>query len=240
MRKKLRGDALVSEIAARQHGVIHVTQLLACGLSRTGISRRRAAGRLQPIHRGVYAVGHAGLSSRGRWKAATLALGAKAVLSHQSAAVLWGMLRERYGYPHVTVPGSGDRPRRDGIVTHRSTTLTRTDITIRDGIPVTTPRRTLDDLPQILSPRLVRAARRQAEFDRLPLGASHVSDRTRSELERDLLRLCRRHRLPPPEVNVKIAEFTVDFLWRPQRLIVEVDGYHSHSGRQAFTDDRDP
>ena len=188
--------------------------------------------------RGVYAVGHAGLSSRGRWKAATLALGANAVLSHQSAAELWGMLRERHGYPHVTVPGTADRPRRDRIVTHRSTTLTRRDNTIKDGIPVTTPGRTLEDLPQILEPKLVRAACRQAEFDRLPLGTDHRTDRTRSELERDLLRLFRRHRLPPPEVNASLGAYTVDFLWRPQRLIVEVDGYQSHSGRQAFTDDR--
>ena len=148
------------------------------------------------------------------------------------------MLRERHGYPHVTLPGKADRPRRDKIVTHRSTTITRRDTTIRDGIPVTTPARTLDDLTRVLGPKLVRVARRQAEFDRLTLGANHVSDRTRSELEQDFLRLCRRHRIPVPEVNVRIQEFTVDFIWRPQRLIAEVDGYAAHSGRQAFTDDR--
>ena len=70
----------------------------------------------------------------------------------------------------------------------------------------------------MVEPKLVRAARRQAEFNRL--------------------RLCRRHCVPPPEVNVRIEAFTVDFLWRRQNLIVEVDGYGAHSGRQAFRDDR--
>jgi very-short-patch-repair endonuclease len=239
MRQKLGGaDAAVAEIAARQHGVIHISQLLAAGLDHAAIRRRVRSGRLHRIHRGVYAVGHPGLSTRGRWKAATLALGAKSVLSHQSAAELWGMLKERGGDPHVTIPGTGDRPRRAHILTHRSATLTRKDIAIRAGIAVTTPRRTLDDLPQVLPARLVRAARRQAEFDRLYLGADHRSDRTRSELERDFRALCRRHRLPPPEVNARLGPFTVDFLWREQRLIVEIDGYRAHSGRQAFTDDR--
>ncbi len=52
------------------------------------------------------------------------------------------------------------------------------------------------------------------------------------------LRLCRRHRLPLPEVNVRMGPFVVDFLWRRQSLIVETDGYRFHRGRQAFEDDR--
>ena len=66
-----------------------------------------------------------------------------------------------------------------------------------------------------------------------------ATDHTRSELESALLRLCRRHRLPAPEVNVPIGPYTVDFLWREQRLVVEVDGYAAHRGRQAFEDDRE-
>jgi very-short-patch-repair endonuclease len=78
---------------------------------------------------------------------------------------------------------------------------------------------------------------RQAEFAKLPLGPV-VSDRTRSDLERDFLRLCRRHRIPRPEVNVKIGPWTVDFLWRGERLAVETDFYDYHRGRVAFQDDR--
>ena len=61
---------------------------------------------------------------------------------------------------------------------------------------------------------------------------------TRSELERRFLRLCRRHRLPTPEVNVRIGPFIVDFLWRDRALIVETDGYRFHRGRSAFEGDR--
>jgi very-short-patch-repair endonuclease len=238
MRNIARGpDAVVTEIAARQHGVIHIRQLLAAGLSRAGVSRRVAAGRLHSVHHGVYAVGHAGLSNRGRWKAATLALGPTAVLSHRSAAELWGMLKEIGGLPHVTLPGAGDRPRRKDRWTHRSSTLTRTETTIHDGIPVTVPARTLADLRRTVSPALVRKARREAEYLRLPLSPADRGDGTASGLEHDFLRLCRRHRLPEPEVNIRVDSFTVDFLWRRHRLVVEVDGYGAHSGWQAFQDD---
>ncbi|HEY2335514.1 MAG TPA: DUF559 domain-containing protein [Solirubrobacterales bacterium] len=72
----------------------------------------------------------------------------------------------------------------------------------------------------------------------LPTGPEIGRDRTRSDLEHDFLRLCRRHRLPAPEVNVRIGAHLVDFLWRDRRLIVETDGYRYHRGRQAFEDDR--
>jgi hypothetical protein len=85
-------DAGVARFAARQHGVVSVSQLLAAGLTRTAIARRVAARRLHPVFRGVYAVGHAGLSNEGRWIAAVLACGEGAALSHRSAAELWAML----------------------------------------------------------------------------------------------------------------------------------------------------
>src|SRR5690606_7261596 len=93
MRRNLvEADRLVARIAARQHGVISVRQLHAAGLDSAAIARRVTRGLLHRIHRGVYAVGHRGLTARGRWKAATLACGEGAVLSHRSAAELWGML----------------------------------------------------------------------------------------------------------------------------------------------------
>jgi very-short-patch-repair endonuclease len=72
----------------------------------------------------------------------------------------------------------------------------------------------------------------------LPIGAESGRDRTRSDLERDFSRLCRRHGLPAPEVNVRVGQFLVDFLWREQMLVVETDGYRYHGGRAAFEDDR--
>ena len=53
-----------------------------------------------------------------------------------------------------------------------------------------------------------------------------------------MLALCRRHRLPRPEVNVKVDRFEVDFLWRHHRLIAEVDGWDAHRSRSAFEEDR--
>ncbi len=88
---------MIAAIAARQHGVITFEQLLKAGLSQSGISRRVKAGRLHRIHKGVYAVGHRGLSREGWWMAAVLACGQGAVLSHSSAAALWGMRDRRDG-----------------------------------------------------------------------------------------------------------------------------------------------
>jgi very-short-patch-repair endonuclease len=83
-----------------------------------------------------------------------------------------------------------------------------------------------------------RRALRQADVLGLPIGPVADRDRTRSDLEREFLRLCQRHDLPVPEVNVRLGGHLVDFLWRDHRLAVETDGYRYHRGRQAFEDDR--
>jgi len=62
-------------------------------------------------------------------------------------------------------------------------------------------------------------------------------DRTRSDLERDFLEICRRYRLPTPEVNVEVGPYLADFLWRERKLIVETDSYRYHRGQQAFRED---
>ncbi len=61
---------------------------------------------------------------------------------------------------------------------------------------------------------------------------------TRSEAERKLLELLRDARLPPPETNARVLGYEVDFLWRAQKLVVEVDGYAFHGHRAAFERDR--
>jgi very-short-patch-repair endonuclease len=225
--------------------------MLWVGVLPSGISDRVTAGRLHRIHRGVYAAGHPNIGNEGRWMAAVLACGDDAVLSHRSAAALWRVLPQGRGVPaagtsgssregviEVTVPGSGGRAIRSGIKVHRSQTLQPGDRTIRDGIPVTNPMRTLEDLRRTLPREKFAAALRQAEFLRLPIGDRLSPDRTRSELEARFLAVCRRHRLPQPEVNVRVDRFLVDFLWRAQRLIVELDGWESHRTRSAFEEDR--
>jgi very-short-patch-repair endonuclease len=109
-------------------------------------------------------------------------------------------------------------------------------LSLRNGIPVTSVARTIDDLRGVVAPRLVRRAIRQAEIAGMRVDGVK-SDRTRSDLERDFLRLCRRHGLPRPEVNVKVGRWRVDFLWPTQRLAVETDSWGYHRGSVAFEDD---
>jgi very-short-patch-repair endonuclease len=231
-------DLAAARVAARQHGVISTEQLHAAGIDKSATTRRTKSGRLHRIYRGVYAVGHAGLSRKGRWKAATLACGVGAALSHRSAAELWEMLEVSDGPVHVSVPVAGGRARRDGIVIHRQPSLTAAETTLRDAIPVTRPTRTLIDVRTSLPPGEFRRAVREAEIRGLPIDArALVPDGTASELEGTFLRLCRRERLPTPEVNVWIGRDRVDFLWRPCRVVVETDSYRYHRGSVAFEND---
>lgn len=233
--RRAQADAAVAWIAARHHGVLTLAQLRSAGLTDTQIKGRVRSGRIHRIHRGVYAVGHRGLSHHGRWLAAVLACGGGAALSHRAAAELYTLLPSTRGVIDVTVPGRGGRSKRPHLRVHRSS-LPETATTTRHGIRVTTPARTLADLKRVVLPGVHRKALRQSEYLRLPIGEI-VTDGTRSELERDFLRLCHRHHLPRPEVNVAIGPFTVDFLWPDARLVVETDTYRTHGGAQAFEDD---
>lgn len=170
-----------------------------------------------------------------------------AALSHRSAAELWGLLLPRDGLIEVSVSGSGGKKGRREIRVHRSLSLLPAHVTLRSGIPVTTPARTIADLCRVvvkpgrsglISPWELRRAIRQAEVFGLPLGDDVESDGTRSDLEGDFLHLCRRYRLPAPKVNIRVGPHLVDFLWRDRRLIVETDSFAYHGGRTAFQDDR--
>ena len=160
------------------------------------------------------------------------------MLSHLSAAGLWELLPPLLAPVHVTVPTDGGRSRRPGIRLHRSPHLPVDATTHQHSIAVTTPARTLKDLRGVLPARKYRQAVREAAYRNLDLGHI-VHDRTRSDPERDFVRLCRRHHLPGPEVNVPIGRFTVDFLWPTERLVVETDAWSSHRGDQAFEDDHE-
>ena len=251
-------DSEVARVAGRQHGAIARWQLEDAGLGARAIRNRVSRGQLHRIHRGVYAVGHRGLSLHGRFMAAVLACGSDAVLSHVSAAVLWELLRPIDGPVHVTTPRTSGRSRRPGIHLHRCPSLNphpepspspaysqqeggrrgRLLVTYRHNIPVTSVSRTIEDLRRtsFLEPHLVRRAIRQAELKNYRL--DHIkTDRTRSDLEALLLAIVRRYRLPRPEVNVKLGRWTVDFLWRSQLIVVETDFWSYHRGSVAFEDD---
>ncbi|MGN6274960.1 MAG: type IV toxin-antitoxin system AbiEi family antitoxin domain-containing protein, partial [Solirubrobacterales bacterium] len=121
--KRSTEDSRVAEIASRQHGVVTLRQLEEAGLGRRGASKRVEKGQLHRIHRGVYAVGHRAPSFHARWMAAVLACGEGAVLSHSSAAALWGLLRPIDGPIHVSIPTQQSRRSRRGIHLHRCPSL---------------------------------------------------------------------------------------------------------------------
>jgi very-short-patch-repair endonuclease len=236
--KGATNDARIAALAARQHGIVTARQLRELGIGRGAVEARLARGALHRVYRGVYAVGHAGLGREAEYTAAVLACGDGAVLSHRSAAELWDLLRPEDGPVHVSLASSNGRCRRDGIRLHRSS-FAPGELTRRADIPVTTPSRTILDLrASDLEPRLVRHAIRQAQHSKYRLDPRLEPDRTRSDLELDFTVLCRRHRIPPPEVNVKIGRHTVDFLWRSHALVVETDSYRYHQGSISFEDDR--
>jgi very-short-patch-repair endonuclease len=231
-------DARAAQLAERDHGVLATHELLACGLTHGGIYRRVRAGRLHRIHQGVYAVGHAALSREGHWLAAVKASGAGAVLSHQSAAVLWELLPRSVGAIHITVPIARNPSSTRGISVHRSKTLTEEDTTRRNRIPVTTPIRTLKDLKRPLPREQWEAAIDRARGRGIDVNDLVDEAPTRSALERRFLRLCSRHRIPAPRVNERVGSYLVDFLWGESRIVVEVDGYEFHRGRASFEADR--
>jgi hypothetical protein len=249
-------DVAMAGIATQQHGMITVSQLHEVGLDKSAISRRVRSGRLHRIHKGVYAVGHSAPQLHTHFMAAVLACGAGAVLSHTSAAVLWKLLRPIEGPVHVSIPATSGRKRRPGIHLHRCSSLNtlaepppspfslpgrggrgrRFLTTHRDRIPVTTVPRTIEDLEGNVSSKLYRRAKRQAELMGHQLEGVE-SDRTRSDLETLFLRICAHHHLPPPEVNVKLGRWEVDFLWRTSHVVVETDHWAYHRGSVAFEDD---
>jgi very-short-patch-repair endonuclease len=247
-------DSAIAALAERQHGVVARRQLETLGIGRGAIDRRIRCGRLRPIHHGVYGVGHSALSREGRWMAAVLASGPGAVLSHQSAAALWGLRPTGRASVDVTTPR--DLRRRPGIHRHCAVLLPD-EITTRNGIPITTPARTLLDLAAVLPEQAVRRAINEAEVLRLAdatalhvLIARHPGHRgisklrdhhpapTRSELEARFLAFLAEAVLPRPNVNTVIEGVEVDFAWPNHRLIAELDGFAFHATRRAFEQDR--
>jgi uncharacterized protein DUF559/putative AbiEi antitoxin of type IV toxin-antitoxin system len=249
MRSPATPDRRLARLAGRQHGVVSRAQLYEMGFDNPGVERRSAAGRLHRLHRGAYAVGHTIVPPRGRWLAAVMACGPGAVLSHRSAAALWGIRPTAAARIDVTVPHTSGFRSTARIVVHRSR---RPIEALRlDGIPVTTAGRTLADLATALPRRELEKAAETAEALKLHVvvdpshpGAKRLADidhdltyTTRSPLEDDFLALCDRFEIPRPRVNARVAGFEVDFCWPAERLIVETDG-RRHLTRAAFERDR--
>jgi very-short-patch-repair endonuclease len=126
------------------------------GLSDRAIERAIEAGRLHRVLRGVYAVGHPDIGSRGRLQAATLACGEGAFVSHRSAGALLGLLDKGPAVIDVIAPPSRGR-KIDGIRFHRVRAPRRDEVGTVDGIPCTSPTRTLVDLAGVVGDWTLRS-----------------------------------------------------------------------------------
>jgi len=258
-----RPDRAVARVAARQWGVVSLSQLHAAGLSDNEITRRVRDGWLHRMHRAAYAVGHPNLPLEGRFLAAVIACGPSAVLSHFAAAALWGFVEWVTRAIDVTVEGPR-APTHPRLRTHRTTALdSARDVRTRHGISVTSPARTLLDLSAQLPAKELRSAVRRAQslrlvtldelvevlgrFRRRP-GARRLAHiiatgpaPTRSVLEDVVLDLLVGGGFEHPEVNRPLLldgrRVVPDFRWPSDRIVVEADSRAWHDNRLAREDD---
>lgn len=252
----------MGELATRQHGVVARWQLGRLGIPGRTIEGWVDSGWLLPLHREVFAVGHRRIGRRGEWWCGVLAYGDGAVLSHRTAASLWGFAAQRRGPVEVTAPGGRQgTERRGGFWIHRCK-LPPEDRTERSGIPVTTVARALFDFAEVESfQRLEKAweeadrlhqlqlravesvcergyGRRALKPIRRLLAEARAAAATRSPLEDRFQRFCDAYGLPSRLTNVHVLGHEVDVLWPAARLIAELDSWEHHGHRAAFERDR--
>jgi hypothetical protein len=262
MRAEVRthSHAALAEVAERQHGVVTREQLEALGFGTATITRWASAGRLHRLHRGVYAVGHLAISREARCLGAVLARPGS-VASHRTAAWIHGLRRSQPGTIHLTAP-TRQRVKRDFVV--HFARLEPDDRAVVDGIPVTSPARTVLDLAPDESQRdLGRLLRRADElqlldrrrFEALAARAGGHPGRVkfatalrtfkpevatvRSDLERRFRRLVLAAGLPTPQTNVVVEGYELDAYWEAEGFAVELDVYATPGSRLSFETDRE-
>lgn len=257
-----RGELGASVVAAAQRGVAHRVQLAGVGIGRGAVAHRLTTGALHRVFGSVLAVGHPRLAPLALEIAALLQAGDDCVLSHGTAAALWGIGPPSENVVELT---SIRRHVRDapGMLVHRVATLDLRDVRLRHGLPVTAPARTLIDFAAAASGSAVADALNEARvlrlasdaaieqaLERAPLrtGAARLRTvlaaeaegvgTTRSEAERRLRRLIRHADLVTPRFNVHVQGFLVDAHWASHRVVLEVDGYAVHGRHTNFDGDR--
>jgi very-short-patch-repair endonuclease len=253
------GQAM-AELARRQYGVVSATQLAEFGFPPRTITRWMQDGKLHRLHRGVYAVGHEALSWEGRLLAAVLS-NEPAVASHRTAAWIWGLLRTRPGTFHLTAPTR--RHRKKLVVVHFAR-LEAEDVGTVNGIPVTSPARTVLDLAPDESRRDLGRLLRRADdnelldrrrFEGLLARASGHPGRAklaaalraykpetavlRSNLEKRFRDLVLAAGLPRPQTNVAVEGYELDAYWEAEGFAVELDVYATHGSPTSFEADRE-
>jgi very-short-patch-repair endonuclease len=255
IRPQLHTSEVERRFAASQHAVASRAQLLTAGISGGAIKHCLETGRWRAMHRGVYLLGPVPLT-RSPEMAAALAGGPDAYVSHEHGGHLHGFMPpplERDPI-HVTVVGRDPGPK-PGLEIHRVRALGWDETDEVEGIPVTSPARTLVDLAasrsereleELLAEAYVRTplSRRQILrlLERYPrrhgrktlaklVDPRRVPARIRSQAERMFLALIRRAGLPRPLVNTPVCGFEVDFLWPRHRVVAEFDGHAFHASR---------
>lgn len=251
----------LAELGARQHGVVSIRQLTGpLGYSKAAVHRAVKAGRLHPLHRGVFAIGHTNLSLHGHCLAAVLACAPHALLSHVSAAWLWGLTNTSPLPASVCAPSH--RTPRPPLRLHEARSLAPEDRALRDGIPVTSLPRTLLDLAATVRfewlEKMVERSEDLELFDlraveellertvghhghgrlRKAIALYKPSSFTRSSLEKRFLELCLEAGLPQPRTNYVVHGFELDGYWPESRFAVELDVFETHGTRAAFERDR--
>lgn len=259
--KRVERDRRLGELASAQHGVVGRRQLLRLGFGEGAIKAMARRGRLHPLHREAFAVGHRCVNRRGRWLAAVLACGEDAVLSHESAACLWGLGGDRRLVDVNAGSGRQGRLRREGIRLHRCR-MPAEHGTVEGRVPVTTVARTLFDLAEVVDAMRLKQAweeadrlkllrlvevervcargrgRRALRPIRLLLASATASSTQRSPLEERFHDFCVERRVPRPATNVLVLGYEVDTLWPEAKLILELDSWEFHHHRAAFNRDR--
>ena len=255
-------DERIAHIARLQRGRVSRRQLRGAGISDSAISRLAARGGLHREHPGVFVVGYRGVEvPLARETSALLACRDGTVLSHLTAAALWRLVPAAGDSVEVTIAGR-QTANPKGVTVHRTRRLHPTEIRFRERLPVTSVARTLLDTADELGGRAMERAldegleRKLVRVDQIAdviarnpgrraaaildglLEHRTGSTVSRSEVEERVLSMLRSARLPPPEMNVALLGFTADFVWRTQKLVVEVDGFAYHSSKSAFERDR--
>ena len=260
--KHAKPDTKLALTAARQHGLVTRKQAIAAGLTPEMIKRRLQDGTFSRVYRGIYRLASAPRSWRQTVLAVVLLGGDAAVASHGTAAKLWG-------YPvspshiEITVPARRDAPR-GNIKVHRGTVNATESI---DGIPVTTPARTLldiasrvepNDLESMVDDAITRGLTTRSFLEwelQLTGGAGRYGSKAlraalvhldhghcESHLENKILRILLAAGLPTPvrQYEIKAGDFLarVDFAYPHVKLAIEVDGFKYHRDRDPFHNDR--
>jgi very-short-patch-repair endonuclease len=224
---------------------------LALGFSGRTISYMIARGELVRVHAGVYAVSYVRVEPVARAMAAVLACGAGAVLSHDSAAALWGLRR----WPVTPEVTSSKHVRRPNITTYRSTTLERADVRTQLNVPTVSAGRAIFDIASRLTDKQLTRATQDArhegilkpdDLDRLLLRCPRLQqlvdpsqNPTNSGFEDELKRWLTQHGLPIPIINATVNGYTVDAFYPEHKLILELDSWPYHKEYAQWRSDRE-